>query len=90
MIANEKIFLMSIRNVSKDGNARSRDQQSKAYRFLAQYHLKKGHMEDAYNFAQKCTEFVESKAEGKALLKEIARRKRSSSERNPISSNFKF
>lgn len=67
-----------------------RDQQSKAYRFLAQYHLKKGHMEDAYNFAQKCTEFAESKAEGKALLKEIARRKRSSSERNPISSKPLF
>ena len=64
-----------------------RDQQGKAYRYLAQYHLKKGHWDDAYNFAQKCTEFIDTKAEGKALLKEIARRKRSSSERNPISGN---
>ena len=65
-----------------------RDQQSKAYRFLAQYHLRKGHLDEAYNFAQKCTEFVDSKNEGKTFLKEIAQKRQSSDERNLISSKI--
>ena len=68
----------------------NRDQQGKAYRFLAQYHLKKGHLDEAYNFAQKCTEFFDTKTEGKALIKEIGRRKRSNSERNPVSGQKKI
>ena len=52
-----------------------RDQQSRAYRSLAQYHMKKGQYEDAYQYAQKCTEFQDTREEGKALLKEIASRR---------------
>ena len=44
-----------------DGLADDRDQQSKAYRYLAHYHVKKGNLEEAYQYAQKCTEFADTR-----------------------------
>ena len=35
------------------------DELSLAYKFLANYHLKRGNLEEAYIAAQKCTEFDE-------------------------------
>lgn len=52
-----------------------RDQLSRAYRYLANYHVKKGLLEEAYHFAQKCTEFADTREDGKALLKEITSRR---------------
>ncbi|KAK2155810.1 hypothetical protein LSH36_230g00037 [Paralvinella palmiformis] len=52
----------------------STEDQSSAYRFLANYHLKRGNLEEAFFAAQKCTEYDETKEEGKALLREISRR----------------
>ena len=42
-----------------------------AYKFMANYHFKKGHHGDAYVAAQKCLEYPESKEEGKSLLRQI-------------------
>ena len=52
-----------------------RDQQSKAYKYLALYYVKQNHLEFAYHYAQKCTEFADTREEGKALLKDIAARR---------------
>ena len=53
-----------------------RDNQSKAYRFLAQYFLKKPDcLDEAYACGTKCTEYPETLEEGKAILREIANRK---------------
>ena len=80
-----------------EAQGQERDQQSKAFKFLAQFFLKKGttshshdliwqswlifnnvncsflgQLEDAYDYAQKCTEFTDTREEGKAFLKEIS------------------
>ena len=35
------------------------EEQSQAYRYLANYHVKQGQLDDAYTAALKCTEFTE-------------------------------
>ncbi len=52
-----------------------RDQQSLAYRFLAQYFVRKGQLEDAYDYGQRCANYSSTCEEGKAILKEIANRR---------------
>ncbi|XP_076317121.1 cell division cycle protein 23 isoform X2 [Tachypleus tridentatus] len=49
-----------------------REEQSSAFRFLAGYYKKHGRLEEAYENAQKCTEYSETREEAKALLREIA------------------
>ncbi len=63
-----------IRDTESQG-VTDRDQQSRAYRFLAQYFVRNRQLEDAYHFGQKCTEFADTCEEGKAILKEIANRR---------------
>ncbi|KAJ8973599.1 hypothetical protein NQ317_010036 [Molorchus minor] len=46
-----------------------------ALQYLANYHLKKGELDDAYTYAYKCMECEETKEQGKALLKSIAARR---------------
>ncbi|CAH0556433.1 unnamed protein product [Brassicogethes aeneus] len=46
-----------------------------ALQYLANYHLKKGELDDAYTYAYKCMECEETKEQGKALLKDIANRR---------------
>lgn len=60
-----------------------REEQSSAYRYLANYCVRKLQFEEAYKYAQKCTEYPETREEGKALLKDIAQR-RSSTETEPM------
>ena len=52
-----------------------RDEQSGAYKYLASYYLKQEMLNEAYDFAMKCTEFADVREEAKALLKEIASRR---------------
>jgi anaphase-promoting complex subunit 8 len=47
---------------------------SHAYKFLANYHLNRNEFKLAQNAAQKCTQFQESRDEGKSLLKEIQKK----------------
>ena len=61
-----------ITDTDGEGFSDDRDQLSKAYRFLANYHKDKGHFHEAYEYAQKCTEFADTREDGKALLKEIS------------------
>lgn len=63
-----------------DGLSEDCDQQSRAYRFLAQYHLRKESLEDAFLYAQKCTQFTDTREDGKALLKEISSKRGPQSE----------
>lgn len=49
-----------------------RDQQSRAYKYLAAHYVKLGLLDHAYLYAQKCTEFTNTREEGKSLIKEIA------------------
>lgn len=46
-----------------------------ALQYLANFHLKKGSLDDAYTYAYKCLECEETKEQGKALLKAIASRR---------------
>ncbi|XP_044751936.1 cell division cycle protein 23 homolog [Coccinella septempunctata] len=43
-----------------------------ALQYLANYHMNKGQLDDAYTYAYKCLDCDETKEQGKALLKEIA------------------
>ncbi|KAL1512944.1 hypothetical protein ABEB36_002443 [Hypothenemus hampei] len=43
-----------------------------ALQYLANYYLRKGHLDDAYMYAYKCLECEQTKEQGKALLKAIA------------------
>jgi len=49
-----------------------RDDQSGAYRYLAKYYNNQGLLNEAYEYAMKCTEFADSREEDKALLREIS------------------
>jgi len=57
---------------TEDQGIADRDQQSRAYKYLAQYFVKQAKWDDAYTYAQKCTEFINTREEGKTLIKEIA------------------
>ena len=52
-----------------------RDDQSGAYKYLANYYLKHDMLNEAQDCAMKCTEFPDVREEAKALLKEIATRR---------------
>ncbi|XP_077296926.1 uncharacterized protein LOC143918754 [Arctopsyche grandis] len=43
-----------------------------AHRYLANYHLKKGHLDHAAHYAFKCLDHEDTKEEGKSLLKTIS------------------
>ena len=60
---------------TEDAGITERDQQSKAYKYLAQYYVKQNCLDYAYHFAQKCVEFTDTREEGKAFLKEVAARR---------------
>merc|ERR1719195_215460 len=49
-----------------------RDDQSGAYRYLANYYLRQDMLTEAYEYAMRCTEFADSTEEDKARLREIA------------------
>ncbi|CAL4081947.1 unnamed protein product, partial [Meganyctiphanes norvegica] len=48
------------------------DDRGQAYQFLAQHAIKKGMLDLAYDYAQKCTMFMETRENGKTMLREIA------------------
>lgn len=52
-----------------------RDEQSSAYKYLAEYYIKQEMLDEAYDFAMKCTEFTDAREDGKVFLKEIASRR---------------
>ncbi|KAJ3632927.1 hypothetical protein MTP99_009908 [Tenebrio molitor] len=61
-----------------ENRARFNEDQSEfysAFQYLANYHLKKGQLDDAYTYAYKCMENEKTKEVGKALLKDIAARR---------------
>ncbi|XP_065925783.1 cell division cycle protein 23 homolog [Magallana gigas] len=53
----------------------SAEDQSQAYKYLANYHLLRNNLDDAYAAAQKCTEFPERREEAKGILKDIQNRR---------------
>ncbi|CAH1396838.1 unnamed protein product [Nezara viridula] len=53
----------------------NKSELSQAYKYLANFHLKKNQLELAYTFAQKCLNYEETKEEGKALLRTIAQKR---------------
>ncbi|GLG95826.1 Cell division cycle protein 23-like protein [Gryllus bimaculatus] len=48
---------------------------SQAFKHLANYYIKRNQVDEAYQYAQKCLEYEETKEEGKALLRTIAQRR---------------
>ena len=52
-----------------------RDEQAQAYRFMANYVLLRGQMDETAHHAARCTEFPETREEGKAILREVAQRR---------------
>eukprot|EP00088_Acartia_fossae_P022234 TRINITY_DN2348_c0_g1_i15.p1 TRINITY_DN2348_c0_g1~~TRINITY_DN2348_c0_g1_i15.p1 ORF type:complete len:612 (-),score=157.17 TRINITY_DN2348_c0_g1_i15:648-2453(-) len=49
-----------------------RDDLGNAFKFLANYHLKRNMLDEAYEYAMKCTQLADVMEEGRALIKEIA------------------
>ena len=52
----------------------SSSELSHAFKFLANYHLSRGEIKLAQTTAQKCTQFAETRDEGKSLLKDIQKK----------------
>ena len=52
-----------------------RDDQSGAYKYLANYYLRQDMLNEAQECAMKCTEFPDVREEAKAMLKDIATRR---------------
>jgi len=63
-----------------------RDEQGNALKFLANYYLKRDQLDEAYDYAMKCTQLASVQEAGKCLIKDIAnkRGKASSDGRNVI------
>ncbi|XP_033757440.1 cell division cycle protein 23 homolog [Pecten maximus] len=59
-----------INEASRQGNYNPED-QSQAYKYLANYHLKLGQLDEAFTAAQKCSEFPETREEAKGILRDI-------------------
>lgn len=57
-----------------DGEVHRADQEdlSQACCFLAKHHLSRGQLEEAHKYAQRCTEFADTREEAKSLLKQVA------------------
>ena len=51
------------------------DHLANAYKYLANYYLRHGKLDEALMTARKCTEFTETREEGKALQREISHRR---------------
>ncbi|KAK3590022.1 hypothetical protein CHS0354_041047 [Potamilus streckersoni] len=49
----------------------SYEDQSQAYKYLANFYLKNGQLDEAYEAAQKCAEYTENREEVKAILRQI-------------------
>ena len=52
-----------------------RDEQAQAYRFMANHFLLRGQLDETAHHAARCTEFPETREEGKAILREVAQRR---------------
>merc|ERR1712059_3852 len=61
-----------------------RDEQSAAYKYLANYYLKQDMLNEAYDFAMKCTEFLDVREEAKAMLKDIANKRGMGAEQHSL------
>ncbi|KAJ9577237.1 hypothetical protein L9F63_006211, partial [Diploptera punctata] len=61
--------------VTENEASRDKGEMSQAYRYLANYYVKKNQVDEAYKYALKALEFEETKEEAKALLKTIAQRR---------------
>lgn len=61
-----------------------RDDQGNAFRFMADYYLKRDMLDEAQEFAMKCTQLNDVLEDGKALIKEISSRRGKVEDRNTI------
>ncbi|PSN36214.1 Cell division cycle protein 23 [Blattella germanica] len=61
--------------VTENESRADKSEMSQAFRYLANYYVKRNRVDDAYKYAQKCLEFEETKEEGKALLRTIAQKR---------------
>jgi anaphase-promoting complex subunit 8 len=52
-----------------------RDEQGSAFKFLADYYLKRDLLDEAYEFAMKCLQLADVLEAGKALIKEISNKR---------------
>ena len=52
-----------------------RGEQAQAYRFMAKHFLLRGQLDETAHHAARCTEFPETREEGKAILREVAQRR---------------
>ncbi|XP_047471671.1 cell division cycle protein 23 homolog [Penaeus chinensis] len=51
------------------------EDRGQVYQFLTSHHLQKNMLDLAYDYAQKCTLFMETRESGKTMLREIANRR---------------
>ncbi|RZF48627.1 hypothetical protein LSTR_LSTR016989, partial [Laodelphax striatellus] len=58
-----------------DSQTDNKQEISLAFKYLANYHLKRNELDEAYEFAFKCLSYEESKEEGKALLKTVTQKR---------------
>lgn len=65
-------FMDYVRDCESQGYRVDREEMAHACCFLAKHHLGQGHLDAAYDYAHRCTEFAETKEEAKALLKQVA------------------
>ncbi|XP_021917579.1 cell division cycle protein 23 homolog isoform X2 [Zootermopsis nevadensis] len=61
--------------VSENESRGDKSELSQSYKYLANFFLKRNQLDKAYQYAQKCLEYDESKEEGKALLRSIAQKR---------------
>ncbi|XP_063236265.1 cell division cycle protein 23 homolog [Bacillus rossius redtenbacheri] len=70
----KRAYLKYVTESEKNAIA-DKSELSQAYKYLANAYLKTEDLDEAYQFAQKCLEYEETKEEGKALLKAIAQKR---------------
>ncbi|KAK8728151.1 hypothetical protein OTU49_009140 [Cherax quadricarinatus] len=71
----ERAAVLYERYLQETEDAGLSEDRGLAYQFLASYCLQKNMLDLAYDYAQKCTLFMETRESGKTMLREIANRR---------------
>ncbi|KAK3921067.1 Cell division cycle protein 23-like protein [Frankliniella fusca] len=57
---------------NESSQAGEKSEVSQAYKYLANYYIKRNMFDEAYQYAHKCLDYEDTREEGKALLKAVA------------------
>ncbi|KAG8231925.1 hypothetical protein J437_LFUL011394 [Ladona fulva] len=65
----------SLSNSRVGGGGGDRAEMAQAYKFLANYYIRRDNLDEAHHYSQRCLKYDETREEGRALLRTIAQKR---------------